>query len=606
MKLLYTSLAIAGLLGAAWIGNLFWGKPEFNLFVERATIQMALPDPELISNLGIVDHTVFDFFSDKLTDMSYKKNIENQNRIRKLQAELHRYDRNALEGQKKLTFDILDHYLQSILDSASFGYGSYESVTNPFNPYPVNQLFGIQNYLPDFMVSIHRVENKKDANNYIARLSQWKNKFKDLIDELRLREQNGVAPPRFVIEKVLEESQQFIQTPPSENMLFTSFCKKLETIDLSEKERARIKNETLQAIQNQVYPSYVELIAFLEGQKQRSTNDAGVWKFPHGDDYYAQALRFHTTTSDSPEVVHALGISEVARIQKEMRQILDRIGYRAVGFKEAMQNLSHQPNFLYPDTEEGRKQILADFHGIFERIQDKLLQLFSHLPKGQLQIEAVPAFKAKTAPIAYYEPGDLKGVRPGVFYANTYNIETQTKFTMPTLAYHEGLPGHHLQIALAQEIPNLPTFRKVVHFTAYDEGWALYCEQLASEFGFTTVPEHELGRLQFELMRAVRLVVDTGIHHKRWTREQAIQYMANTTGQNEREVAVEIDRYIVIPGQACSYKIGMIKLLNLREQMKNRMGTRFDIKKFHEIVLENGAMPLSVLESHLNHVLDEI
>jgi uncharacterized protein (DUF885 family) len=365
-------------------------------------------------------------------------------------------------------------------------------------------------------------------------------------------------------------------------------------------QKERIEKMALDAIRTNVYPAYRELIAFLEGQKGRSNNDAGVWKFPNGKAYYEHALRYHTTTSHSPDEVHALGLSEVARLQKEMRQILDRIGYKALGFRNAMQAVAKDPRFLYPDTDLGRKQIIKDFQTIFDQSKDKLPELFSRLPKAELKIESVPEFKAKTAPVAYYEPGDLKGVRPGVFYANTHDVGNQTKFTMPTLAYHEGLPGHHLQIALAQEIPNLPTFRKVVTFTAYVEGWALYCEKLASEFGFTTSPEHDLGRLQFELMRAVRLVVDTGIHYKRWSREQAIAYMMGATGQNEGEVAVEIDRYIVIPGQACSYKIGMAKLLELREKMKHRLGLAFDIRKFHEAVLENGAMPLSILEDYIN------
>lgn len=607
MRIFYILLAVVVIFGSTWVYKLFWGKPyPFNLFVERATIQMLLPDPELISNLGIVENSVFDVFSDKLTDISYKKNLENEKTIQNLLTTLHSYERERLRPQEQLTFDILGHYLNSLVDSASFGYGSLDSVSEPFNPYPVNQLFGIQNTLPDFMVNMHRVTNKKSAQNYIARLSQWEIKFNDLIQELKLREQNGVIPPRFVIEQVIEESQGFIQIPAAENMLYTSFNEKLKKTDLSLEEIDQLKKQALQTIQRTVYPAYSQLIAFLQDQKSRATMDDGVWKFPNGDTYYAHCLKYHTTTSDSPEKVHALGLSEVARIQAEMRVVLDQIGYQDLGIKEAMGSLGKNPRFLYPDTTDGRKQILLDFYNIFDQIKDKLPFLFNRFPKAELKIEPVPEYKAKTAPFAYYEPGDLKGIRPGVFYINTYNIESQTKYTMPTLAYHEGLPGHHLQIALAQEIPDLPMFRRAVVFTAYAEGWALYCEQLAWEYKFTTAPEHNLGRLQYELMRAVRLVVDTGIHYKRWTRQQAIQYMVDATGLSESEVGIEIDRYIVLPGQACSYKIGMIKLLELREQMKNRMGTGFDIKKFHDIILENGAMPLSILEEHLNQVLDKM
>ncbi len=605
MKILYGCLAIAVIFCSGFVCKFYGTKANrFNFFVDRATARLVLRDPELISNLGIVDNTLFDFNSYKLTDISYKKNIEDERLVRKVLADLHRYDHAALPNQERLTFDILDHYLKSVLDSAAFGYGSLENISNSFNPYPVNQLFGVQNSLPDFMVNIHRVINQRSAQNYIARLREWDRKFKELIEELKLREKNGVVLPNFLVEKVLEESEGFIGVDPTENILFTSFQEKLGNIDLPKMQQERIEKKALDAIRTKVYPAYRALIVFLEGQKGRTTNDAGVWKFPNGKAYYEQALRYHTTTSHTPDEVHALGLSEVERLQNEMRQILDRIGYRSLGFREAMRAIGKDPRFLYPDTDLGRKQIIRDFQTIFDQSKDKLPELFTRLPKAELKIESVPEFKAKTAPVAYYEPGDLKGVRPGVFYANTHDVSNQTKFTMPTLAYHEGLPGHHLQIALAQEIPNLPTFRKVVNFTAYVEGWALYCEQLASEFGFTTSLEHDLGRLQFELMRAVRLVVDTGIHHKRWSREQAIEYMMGQAGLNESEVAVEIDRYIVIPGQACSYKIGMAKLLELREKMKNRLGPAFDIRKFHEAVLENGAMPLSILEEHVRAVLN--
>ena len=600
MKIFYGCLAIAVIFCSGFVYKFYGTKANrFNFFIERATARLVLRDPELISNLGIVDNTLFDFNSYKLTDISYKKNIEAQRLVRKVLRCLHRYDPAALPNQERLTFDILDHYLKSVLDSAAFGYGSYENISNAFNPYPVNQLFGVQNNLPDFMVNIHRVVNQRSAWNYIARLREWDMKFRELVEELKLREKNGVVLPHFLIEKVLEESEGFIGAAPKENILFASLQEKLGKIDLPSMQKERIEKNALVAIRTKVYPAYRALIAFLEGQKGRSSNDAGVWKFPNGKAYYEHALRFHTTTSHSPDEVHALGLVEVGRLQNEMRHILDRIGYGSLGFREAMETISKDPRFLYPDTDLGRKQIIRDFQTIFDQSKDKLPELFTRLPKAELKIESVPEFKAKTAPVAYYEPGDLKGVRPGVFYANTHNVGNQTKFTMPTLAYHEGLPGHHLQIALAQEIPNLPTFRKVVNFTAYVEGWALYCEQLASEFGFTTSPEHDLGRLQFELMRAVRLVVDTGIHHKRWSRQQAIEYMMGQAGLNESEVAVEIDRYIVIPGQACSYKIGMAMLLELREKMKNRLGPAFDIRKFHEAVLENGAMPLSILEEHV-------
>ena len=606
MKILYAFLVAALIVFSVWTYTLIWRKPmQFNLFVERVMVKKALADPEFLSYLGITDNTLFDFTSDKLTDISQSKNNSTLQTVRDDLRVLREYRRDQLKGQEKLTYDILEHYLLDSLASASFGYGSYLNSFSfsDFTPYPVNQVFGMQNYLPNFMVNTHQIINKKSAQNYITRLSQWDKKFADLILELKLREKNGVTPPRFVIEKVLNELNRFISVPISENMLFTNFREKIKKIELSNLDKASLEKRVLEEIQTKVYPAYLELIGFLQNQKNLATLDAGVWKFPDGDKYYAHCLKYHTTTNHTPDEVHALGLSEVARIKGEMRQTLDQVGYQDQEIIQAMKELGNNPQFLYPETDEGRQQVLVDYRALLEAVKNKLPELFFYSPVGELKVEAVPDFQAQSAPMAYYEPGDLNGMRPGTFYVNTRNLKNQTKFAMPTLAYHEGLPGHHFQIALALEIKNLPTFRKIVPFTAYQEGWALYCEQLAHEHQFSSDPYSNLGRLQMELMRAVRLVVDTGIHAKRWNREQAIEYMVENTGMNPDDVTVEIERYIVLPGQACSYKIGMIKLLELREMMKQRLGSAFDIRRFHQIVLENGASPLTLLE---NDLLDQL
>ena len=577
--------------------NWFGGGPLF---------KKAIRDPELLTYLGATDNTLLDFTSGQLTDISQAKNISHLENIRNSLDVLHQYSKEQLTSQERLTYDILENYLQTICDDASFGFGTLVNtslISSDSCPYPANQLFGVQNFLPDFMVNMHQVIDKKSARNYIGRLSQWNQKFTDLVEELDLREKNGVVPPRFVIEKVLDELVHSIEVPFSENWLFTSFRDNLKKLDLKSSEREELEQEAFHEIEISVYPGYSRLIAFLEKQKGVATEDAGVWKLPNGDAYYRHTLKYHTTTDESPDAIHAYGLVEVARIQGEMRSILDQLGYENLGIGEAMQALGEDPRFLYPETEEGRAQVLEDFRAIFVALQDKLPDLFSQIPKGELKIEAIPEFRAKTSSLAYYQPGDLSGKRPGIFFVNCQNLKGNTKFTMPTLAYHEGLPGHHLQCALALEIDSLPTFRRVVPFNAYQEGWALYCEQLAFEEGLTADPYFNLGRLQYELMRSVRLVVDTGIHWKRWSREKAIQYMASHTGMNEEEVVVEIERYIVLPGQACGYKIGMKKILDLREEMKEQMGAGFDIRLFHQLILENGAMPLSVLESHLRQAI---
>lgn len=576
-------------------------EAERQQFIRDCT---SLPNsPELLHQfstlLGVVENTILN--KGKLTDLSYSKNIQYHERFWKIQQILHRYDRNNLGVQEKLTYDILDHFLGDYLGCLSFEYGSLESPIQPFVPYPVNQLFGVQNNLPDYMEkNIHRVVDKKSAERYVFSLFRSV-KFQNWIDELRLRERNGVTPPRFIIEEALEQTKQFVLVPPGENILFTSLKKKLQTLPLSESEIHRIEKITLHRIETEVYPAYQELIGFLEEQWKRATADAGVWKFPNGAAYYAACLSYHTTTNLSPTEVHELGLKEVERIEGEMQQILDQLGFKNQSIADSMRSLGQDARFLYPETEEGKNQSFADFQSIFEKIQNKLPELFIQVPKDHLQIKEVPELKRKAGAFAYYKPGNAKKLRPGTFYVNTHEIKALTKFNMPTLAYHEGIPGHHLQTVRAQ-LSELPIFRKIFPCSAYKEGWSLYCEKLAAEYEFITTPYDHLGRLQYELMRAARLVIDTGIHSKQWTREKAIHYMMETTGQNEWSVKNEIDRYIVLPGHACSYQIGMIKLLELRQKMKEQCGQTFDIREFHEFVLQNGAMPLSILENHLNEL----
>ncbi|MBI5345810.1 MAG: DUF885 domain-containing protein [Chlamydiae bacterium] len=595
-KIIYSFLAVLILIGSIWTYKLIWGKPfTFNHFVERIFIKAAICNPELLTNLGSIENTIWDFHSSKLTDISAKRNLEDFKKTKNDLKTLLSYDRQNLSEQEQITYDLLLLDLNNTMDCNSFNYGTILSC----EPYPVNQLFGMQSYLPDFMINLHQIINKKSAKNYISRLSLFQIKFKELIEELKLREKNKVTPPLFVIEKTLNQMKQFIEPTPSENILFTSFKEKMKKTSISEKDQMKLQTQAIDVIKNKVYPAYEELIKFLENQKTIATTDDGVWKLPNGDAFYAYCLKVETTTNYSPEKIHNIGLEEVARIHAEMRQILDSEGYKEKSISEAMNDLNHDPKFLYPSTDEGKQRLIADFALIYDEAQDKLGNIFLTLPKAKLKVEKVPDFMAKTAPAAYYQPASWSDARPGIFYVNTHDVEIQPKFAMHALAYHEGIPGHHLQIAIAQELTNLPKIRRLAGYNAYVEGWALYCEKMAFEYLFNSDPYSNLGRLQMELMRAVRLVVDTGIHYKRWTREEAIQYMVDNTGMSKTDVIIEIERYIVLPGQACSYKLGMIKILELREKMKVALGDNFDIRKFHDLVLRNGALPLDLLEKYV-------
>ena len=342
------------------------------------------------------------------------------------------------------------------------------------------------------------------------------------------------------------------------------------------------------------------MIAYYEKLLPKTKGNHGVWALPDGAAFYAWSVKQHTTTDMTPDQVHALGVSEVARIEAEMDAILRAEGLAEGTVGARVKQLGQRPEQLYPDSDAGRTQILADYQAIIDEIDRGLTPYFDVRPKGGVKVERVPVFREKTAPGAYYNPPAFDGSRPGIFYANLRNVAEIQKFGMRTLAYHEAIPGHHFQTSIQQELTGVPTFRKVLPFTAFSEGWALYAERLAWEIGYQKQPLDNLGRLQAEMFRAVRLVVDTGMHHKRWTREQAIEYMTAKTGMPETDVVAEIERYLVMPGQALAYKVGMNKILSLREQAKAQLGEKFDLKRFHNLVLTGGDMPLTLLEQRVD------
>jgi uncharacterized protein (DUF885 family) len=468
--------------------------------------------------------------------------------------------------------------------------------------YPVNQLFGIQSEFPSFMANTHRLLDRKDCEYYVMRLDALPRKFDQLLESLRVREQKQIIPPRFVVEEVLREMSELVAKPAAENILATSFKTRVAKIDkLSEQDRTDFQARVEKEITAQVYPAYARLIDYFTALLPKTTTDDGVWKLPEGDAYYAYELRNNTTTSLKPDEVHALGLQEVARIEAEMRGLLDANGFAGEPIGPAMEKLAKDPRFLYPNDDQGRAEAIAEYTRLLDTANEKSKSLFLTLPIAKFEVRRVPEFKEATSAGAYYQFGAQDGTRPGIFFANLRDMNEVPKWSMPTLAYHEGVPGHHFQISIAQELKGLPEFRKFVPFTAYQEGWALYCEWLAKSAGwYEGDPFGDLGRLQAELFRAVRLVVDTGIHAKRWPRAQAIAFMREHTGMGEKEVTAEIERYIVNPGQACAYKVGMLKIQELRRRAEQELGEKFDQREFHETVLHNGALPLDVLEEQVN------
>ena len=581
------------LIVAVFAINLIWFKPFFiREFYERTFLRFALDSPEVLSSLRLLEPLGIRGHNRELNNASLAFEDEQLARLHKDLATLHRYDTTGMAGQARLSYKILDWYMTNEDQGAKFRYDNY----------PVNQLFGVQNEFPTFMATMHHVGDERDAEDYNIRLGKLPAKFGQVLEGLKVREQHGVVPPTFVIDKVLAEMTNFTAQAPEQNILYTAFRAKLAKLpDLPAAKKTELLADTKKQLQTAVYPAYQGLITYFTALRARSTTDAGVWKFPNGAAYYAHCLRQNTTTNLSAKQIHALGLREVARITAEMRTILQvqrEAGADSVG--PTMARLGKAPRFLYPDTGGGRAQILADYRRLLAEVAKGLTPAFRIRPTARLAVARVPEFKQKTSPGAYYDRAALDGSRPGTFYANLYDVKATPKFGMRTLAYHEGIPGHHFQLGIAQEMKGLPTFRTVIPFTAYAEGWALYAEQLAWELGFEKDPYDNLGRLRAELFRAVRLVVDTGMHDQRWTREQAIRYMRQTTGMAQTDVEAEIERYIVLPGQACAYKVGMLKILELRERARQQLGPKFDLRDFHDAVLQNGAMPLVVLEQVVN------
>ena len=596
------SILLLLILGGAWVVNLIWFRPlNIRHFYDRLFIELAMTNPEIITQLGIP--VLYDWTKDDLADVSDAKLWEDFNKTKEDYATLMSYDFESQSKENQLNTKILGWFIKSQLDGEPFFYYDY----------PVNQMFGIQSNLPSFMESAHKLRDESDIEAYISRLSKFGTKFDQVMEGLKIREEKGIIPPKFVIARVLSEMRGFTgqkeseklekeieEDPVKANILFTNFEAKVDTLSgLTADQKEAFKNQVEEQIRGTVFPSYQKLIDYFATLDAKATTEDGVWKFPKGDEFYKYQLKQNTTTDFTPEEVHQIGVSEVARIQEEMWAILESEGYadttKTLG--EIIQALNKEERFLFPNNDDGRKMVIKEYNRILDEISANLDDAFEVRPKAALEVKRVPEFKEEGSAGAYYNGPALDGSRGGVFYANLRNVHETVKFGMKTLAYHEGIPGHHFQIAIQQELEGKPIFRNIIPFTAYAEGWALYTERLAWELGFyKNDPFGNLGRLQAEMFRAVRLVVDTGIHFKKWTREEAIKYMVAKTGMTTTEVTTEIERYIVMPGQACAYKIGMMKILELREKAKTKLGEKFNLRDFHNVVLKNGSVPMGILE----------
>ena len=586
LKYLLLLMLVTGVGLYVW----FWAAPVgVNNYVNKVSAQFLLRSPELLTSLGLVDNTPLDFHSGKLGRYDKQSELEDLEFLRESRDGLDDYGPEGLEGQELLSWKIVAWFFDDMIRESEYEYGGYR----------VNQLSGPMVNLPQFLTDRHIVGDEKSFERYISRL----NEFARVIAEVKIRviddRDNGTVPPDFVIEKTLIGMRSFIEGGANQNPLFTTLPKKVENIDgLSDVRKDELSQQALNVIETKILPQYGEMIALFEELLTISNHDAGIWRLPNGEEIYRSALRSNNSTTLTADEIHQLGVSEVARIESEMEDILVGQGLSEGSVVSRIRYLMELPEHNFANTDEGRIEQIAYLNEVNAKIMASIENYFITIPPQPLEILRVPEYSQDSAPGGYYQPPAMDGSSPGKFYINQKDTRDNPRWTLPTLMYHEGAPGHHFQLSAAQLIENVPFLRKVSPFTAYAEGWGLYSERIAAEdMGmYLNDPLGDLGRLQAEMFRAVRLVVDTGMHAKRWSRERAIDYMLSKTGMTEAEVTHEIVRYVVWPGQATAYKVGQLSMLRLRAMAENQLGDAFDIRELHEMILMNGAMPLEILE----------
>lgn len=552
-------------------------------FQEQWEAEIAL-SPMMQTYLG--DKTDYDKWDDMSKEAEERELERTKARLIYLKDSV---NENALNEATKLSYKLALQQMED--DIVDYKYRLYN--------YPVNQMFGIHTQVPSFLINMHQITDKSDAEAYVSRLNSVGEMFDEVILGLEEREKAGIVPPSFVFPRALESSKNILMGKPFNNSkeqstLLNDFANKLKALDISNEEKTTLLGNAEKGLVSSVKPAYAKLMTFLEEQAKRATDEDGAWKFPDGGAYYNNALARTTTTDMTSEEIHELGLKEVQRIHSEMNAIKEKVGFKGT-LQEFFKFIKEDKQFYYPDTKEGRDEYMKTATQLIDSMKGRLDELFLRKPKADMIVKAVEPFREKSAGKAFYQAPAIDGSRPGIYYANMYDIMAMPKYQMEALAYHEGIPGHHMERAMSQELQDIPMFRKMGGYTAYTEGWGLYTEYIPKEMGLYSDPYSDFGRLAMELWRACRLVVDTGIHAKKWTREEGIKYYTENTPNAESDAVKMVERHVVMPSQATAYKVGMNKILEVREKAKIKLGEKFDVREFHDVVLKNGAVPLNIL-----------
>lgn len=574
------------------------GDVQLNALLDRISAQFLHEAPEYATSLAVPEDKAGGPYMDRLSDASKEGAHRRLQMSQQAVTDLQAISRDSLSDAGKVSHDVVMTALQDQNAAGAFDYGGGATA-----PYVLTQLTGAYTGLPDFLASQHPVTNREQADAYLTRLSAYARVLDQEIAVLNADVGAGVIPPNFCIGGAINQLRTFAHVSPAQNVLVTSFAQKLGGVAaISAADKATLATRAQTILHDEVLPAYQRQIDALTAVQPRATHDAGIWKLPHGAEMYAAALKQNTTTSMAPDEIHQMGLDLIQSLTSEMDTILKAQGLTRGSVAERIRSLSSRPDQLYPNTDAGREQLLADLNTQVQAIRARMPEVCGTLARADLQIKRVPTFTEAGAPGGYYQPAALDGSRPGTYYINLRDTAEWPKFTLPTLTYHEGIPGHHWQISISQEAGALPFIRSaLLGFNAYAEGWGLYAEQLADEMGvYANNAFGKVGYLQSATFRASRLVCDTGLHAKRWTREQTIDSMLAATGDQRSSVTTEIERYCVWPGQACGYMVGRQAINRMRESAKTTLGDKFDLKAFHDVILTNGSTPLSVAESLVN------
>ena len=558
-------------------------------FFEEYDAQQLARSPLSKSYRGIKDSDYGKW--DDGSDAAEARNYEaERSALKEMRA---RFDPAKLSPENQLSYRLFEK--RAARSEAAYKYNDYG--------YIFDQMNGAQSQIPAFLINIHRIDTKSDARAYVNRLYGIGPAMTEAVGQAKTRAAKGIMPPKWVYPYVIADSRNVITGAPFDGgpdaPLFADFKAKVGKLKITQIEKDILIADAAQALTKAVKPAYEALIAEMTAQEKVAGTDDGVWRFPDGAGYYAERISNYTTTNMTPDQIHELGLAQVARIHKEMGVVQKKMGVKG-DLQAFFKYMRTEPKFYAPETEEGRALYLSETQKAQDAITPLLPKWFGILPKAPLVVKPVEAFREKSAGKAFYQRPAPDGSRPGTYYANLYKMADMPLTEVEALFYHEGVPGHHLQLAIQTELKDVPAFRQFGGVTAYSEGWGLYSEKLAKDMGLYTDPARDFGRLQLELHRAIRLVVDSGLHHKRWTREQAIKYVEDNSADAPGGIVKAIERYIIYPGQATAYMVGRLKISELRSKAQKALGKKFDIRGFHDTVLKSGPVPLDVLEEQVD------